>query len=100
MNTTYELIFLLHKEEMIQTLKDIIASFNGTVVKEEAWGEKTLAYPIRKKDTAFFFEWKITLPTASLNDFKKKLSFEDEMVRYLLLKEEEEKKPKSAKKQA
>jgi small subunit ribosomal protein S6 len=95
MNTSYEFVFLLHNEGFTKNLKELIASFGGTVEKEEDWGEKTLAYPIRKKGTAHFYEWAVTLPQLSLNDFKKKLSFEDDMVRYLLLKKEEDKKKKA-----
>lgn len=95
MNNTYEFVFLLHNEGFTKTLKELIAAHSGEVIKEEDLGEKTLAYPIRKKTTAHFYEWAVTLPTTSLNEFKKKLSFEDDMVRYLLLKKEEDKKKKS-----
>lgn len=94
MNNSYEFVFLLHNEGFTKTLKELITAHGGEVTKENDMGEKTLAYPIRKKNTAHFYEWTVTMPATSLNDFKKKLSFEDDMVRYLLLKQEEEKKTK------
>ena len=52
---TYELIYLLNREiseEDVKKLQDrlggIIRDFNGSVVKEESWGKRRLAYEIKK----------------------------------------------------
>ena len=51
----YELIYLLHRdvsEDETAKLQDrvngIIGDFNGSVLKEESWGKRRLAYEIKK----------------------------------------------------
>jgi small subunit ribosomal protein S6 len=52
---TYELIYLLNREtseEDVSKLQDrlggVIRDFNGSVIKEEFWGKRRLAYEIKK----------------------------------------------------
>ncbi len=90
MKQSYEFVFVLQDqlEDMQKTLKSIIAKQGGEVSEEKSWGQKHLAYPMRKKMTGEFFEWAIQMEPAALNEFKKLLSFEQGLVRYLLLKKE------------
>lgn len=50
---TYELTLLLKNEEDLEEVKKIVSSFNGKIEKEEKWGERLLAYPIKKKKKPF-----------------------------------------------
>lgn len=84
----YNFYFLLHEVVELENLKTLITSQNGTISKEVHLGKKTLAFPIAKLLSADLYEWHVSLPTKNLNDFKKKLSFEDKLVRYLLLKKD------------
>jgi len=90
MKNAYEFVFLLQEdiEPVQKTLKTIVKDLKGEVKTEKPWGEKKLAYPIRKKTTATFFEWVIELEASALTEFKKKLSFEEKLIRYLLLKKD------------
>jgi small subunit ribosomal protein S6 len=52
---TYELIYLLHRDvneedgaKLQDCLNGVIAEFNGSVIKEESWGKRKLAYEIKK----------------------------------------------------
>ncbi len=52
---TYELIYLLHRDvneedgaKLQDRLNGVIAEFNGSVIKEESWGKRKLAYEIKK----------------------------------------------------
>ena len=52
---TYELIYLLHRDvseedstKLQDRLNSIVADFNGSVLKEESWGKRKLAYEIKK----------------------------------------------------
>mgnify|MGYP001127601441 CR=1 FL=1 len=82
----YELTFLLKKKEDEKTVKDIITSIKGKILKESAWGEKKLAYPIKKNQSAFFFNWLVEVEEKNIFDLRKKLNFEEKIIRYLLLK--------------
>lgn len=82
------MVFLLPDEEELKTLKELVKSASGKVLEEKKWGKKTLAYPIKKSNTANFFEWKLEIDGKGLSDLKKKLNFNEKILRYLLLKEE------------
>lgn len=82
----YEFTFLLPDVAEVKTIKEIITSSKGKIQKEETWGEKLLMYPIKKKEKAFYFHWLIDVAEDEMNEMKKKLNFNEKMVRYLLLK--------------
>ena len=82
----YELTFLLKKKEEEKDIKEVITSIKAKIIKEEAWGEKTLSYPIKKNRSAFFFNWLIKTDEKTILALRKKLNFEEKIIRYLLLK--------------
>lgn len=82
----YEMIFLLPEEEESKELVKLITSLKGKVEKEEKWGKKTLAYPIKKNNNAYYFHWVVDIEEKQLNELKKKLGFNEKLIRYLLLK--------------
>jgi len=84
--TKYELTFLLEKEDEAKKIQEIISSLDGKVTQENKWGKKDLCYRIKKQSQAFFFNWIIELATEKLSDLKKKLNFNEQILRYLLLK--------------
>ncbi|MCX7955620.1 MAG: 30S ribosomal protein S6 [Patescibacteria group bacterium] len=81
----YEITFLLEKEADIKIIKDIIASLNGKIEKEEKWGEKTLSYFIGKHKKAFYFYFLIEIEKKNIKQLKQKLNFETKIIRYLIL---------------
>ena len=42
------------RKEFLAKLSGIVASFKGEVLKTDDWGNRKLAYPIRKKSNAFY----------------------------------------------
>lgn len=81
----YELTFLLNEEAELKVLKELITSLNGEVIKEEKWGEKTLSYPIKKNLKAHFYHWKISVGSTKVLELRKKLNYNEKLIRYLLL---------------
>ncbi len=81
----YELVVLLNQEAEIDGVKSAVTSVNGKIEKEEKWGEKTLAYPIKKKNRAIFFNLLIEVDVNKTTELRKKLNFNDKMLRFLLL---------------
>lgn len=56
---TYELVFIFRNEEDLykkglETAKAELKKLGANVQKEEDWGEKTLAYPIKKRDRGHY----------------------------------------------
>lgn len=85
----YELTFLLNEEAELKSIKELLESLEGKIVSEQSLGEKPLAYPIKKQNQAKYFTWKIQIKPNKLAEFKKKLNYNEKLLRYLLLKVEE-----------
>lgn len=81
----YELTFLLKEETELTKIKELVESFSGKIIKEEKWGEKSLVYPIKKNHTALYYQWQIEIDKKKVNEMRKKLNFNEKLVRYLLL---------------
>lgn len=84
--TKYELTLLVPEEAELKNLKELITQFKGIIKKEEQWGKRTLAYPIKKNTSAYYFHWLIELDQSNINELKKKLNFNEKLIRHLLLK--------------
>ena len=57
----YETVFILtpvlsddQMKESVEKFKDVLKKNNATLVNEELWGLRKLAYPIQKKSTGFY----------------------------------------------
>jgi len=82
---TYELTFLLNEESEIANIKALVESLGGKITKEEKWGERTLAYSIKKNRIATFYNYSIEIEKKQISEFKKKLNLNEKIIRYLLL---------------
>jgi len=81
----YELTFLLNEEPELPVLKEIITSLGGVVKKEDKWGERTLAYSIKNNKTARYYQWQIDIEKSKVSELRKKLNYNEKLIRYLLL---------------
>lgn len=81
----YELTFLLNEEPELINLKKLIESLSGHILKEETWGKKTLAYPIKKQRNAVYYFWEFEMQNKMIKELRKKLNFNEKLLRYLLL---------------
>jgi len=90
---TYQLVVVLNstlseanRKKFIETVKSWAG--DAKFIKEEAWGEKALAYTIKRMNSGFFqnfvFEVKETLAV----DLEKKLTASDNVLRHLLLRQD------------
>ncbi len=86
----YELTFLLNDESELEPMQKLVAAANGKVVKETKWGSRKLTYPIKKQTSAFYYTWDLEIDANQVSELKKKLNFNEKLLRYLLLKAETE----------
>jgi len=105
----YEISILISpdlSEKELDALKEKVFSFiqeeQGILVKNSDPVQKTLGYPIKKKQQAFFLTIDFQLNPESLEKIKNKLKKESEILRFLLLnkktsrtKETETKRPRT-----
>jgi small subunit ribosomal protein S6 len=85
----YELILLLEKEEDLKKVEETIFQNGGKIENKEKWGERLLAYPIKKKNKAIYFIINLTMDKKNVLPFKRKLDFNENIIRYLLLVKKE-----------
>ena len=89
----YELVLVLpgNTEQPSQTtlaanLKKILTTTKAKLVKEEDWGVKKMAYPIKKTDLGQYLFWYIEIDKAKIKELHRLLNFETKLLRYMLLK--------------
>lgn len=82
----YELILLLPEKEELEIVKKIISDSGATIEEEKSWGERKLAYKIKKYHTAYYHLFNIAIKEKSmLVKLKRQLNFSEKVIRYLLL---------------
>lgn len=82
----YELTILLPTKEELSTVKKIIADNGGIIKEEKSWGERKLAYKIKKFISAYYYHLEFNLKEKKvLSKLKKQLNFNENIIRYLLL---------------
>lgn len=87
----YELTVLIHPdletdiEAPLQKVRDIITNAGGTIVSEDNWGKKKLAYRIKREDFAVYVYMDVTLPADAPLKISNTLNITDEVLRYLLV---------------
>lgn len=93
--TQYELTVLINPdleseiEKPLTKIKGIIKDAGGSVVKEDNWGKKKLAYSIKREDFAIYVGFDLELPADAPLKISNTLNITDEVLRYLLVKTDE-----------
>lgn len=77
-------------EKMRKTLLDSVAKRligeDGKIDKEDMWGAKDLAYPIKKQTKGFFVHYVVTTDPKNGKAIDKTLKLEEDILRYLLVR--------------
>lgn len=90
MTSHYEFVFVApteveKKEEIIARIRAIFKQNGAEVLAEKDWGEKKLAYPIRKNKSGYYFIWNLGVESSQLREIRRLLNFERTLLRYMLL---------------
>ena len=93
----YEFTFIIdsglgteEQKELTAKIQKIVTDCKGKVEKQDEWGKKELAYPIRKKNMGVYFFWSLKLPPESASQIDQKLKREEEIIRYLFIRKEKQ----------
>ena len=82
----YELTVMVRNEGDIENVKTLLETYKGKITEEKKWGKRELAYPVKKETSAYYFTYQMEVGGSEISDFKKKMNFDDKVLRYLLLK--------------
>lgn len=91
----YELTVLIHPdleadlETPLTKVRDIIKNAGGTIVREDNWGKKKLAYPINREEFAVYVYMDVELPADAPLKISNTFNITEEVIRYLLVKVDE-----------
>lgn len=89
----YELVVLLpvndHAETVLSAVQKTVEQNDGKLVKTDKWGEKTLAYPIKKQSQALYFLLNILATPENTQGIDRTLRVNESLLRYLLVRKED-----------
>ena len=90
MSKQYETVFIvtpvLSDEQMMETIqkfKKILADNGAKIVREVNWGLRKLAYPIRKKNTGFYYLVEYTAAGELINKLEIEFRRDERILRFL-----------------
>lgn len=82
----YDLVFIV-KDENDNALKNVqksIFELNGEITSQDKWGGKNFYFPIKKHTSGFYLQWNVKLEKKAVVGLKKKLEYDENVLRYLL----------------
>ena len=88
----YELTVLIHPDletdldAPLTVVRKLVTDNGGTIVKEDTWGKKKLAYKIKGQDFAVYHYMEVELPADAPLKISNTLNITDGVIRYLLVK--------------
>ncbi len=91
----YEIVFLVHPDQseqvpaMVERYRSAIEGKEGIVHRLEDWGRRQLAYPINKLHKAHYILMNVECGQESLNELVNAFRFNDAVIRYLVLNQDE-----------
>jgi len=66
-------------------LKELLTKEGATIVKEDVWGKRTLAYSINHKREGFYLFWQYDGPGGVVKPLEYRLRLSDQVMRFLNL---------------
>jgi small subunit ribosomal protein S6 len=70
--------------------KKILTDGGATVVKEEPWGRRRLAFPIGRKREAHYVYWQVDASPAAVAEAERRMGLSDQVLRHLAVRVDEE----------
>ncbi|MBR2207445.1 MAG: 30S ribosomal protein S6 [Synergistaceae bacterium] len=74
-----------NQSEEISKIEELLKNLGGTVSKTDAWGKKTLAYPIRKQTEGYYVLFNFELEPAQTFELRRVLGLRANVYRQLVL---------------
>jgi small subunit ribosomal protein S6 len=70
--------------------KKILTDGGATVVKEEPWGKRRLAFPILRKREAHYHYWQVESAPAAVAEAERRMGLSDQVLRHLAVRVDED----------
>ena len=96
----YELAFIIQPsvDEARQTaikerIAEYIASSGGEVLSSRDWGNRALAYPVRKYTAGFYVVSRFRVAAAAIAELQRMLRYTEDVLRFVVVRAEEVPQP-------
>lgn len=76
------------KEKVLPRIEENAKEFKGKLSLKESLGKRLLAYPIDNFKEAHYSFHRLELSAAKVSEFKKELELNQDVLRYLIIKED------------
>jgi len=70
--------------------KKVLTDGGATVMKEEPWGKRRLAFPIQRKREAHYHYWQVEASPAAVAEAERRMGLSDQILRHLAVRVDEE----------
>lgn len=88
----YELVLVVKpgvkeadRKKLLETVKGWLKDV-AKITKEDDWGQKPLAYPIKKELAGYYTQWFVESEAGIPSDFEQRITRNDDIIRHLLLR--------------
>ena len=71
-------------DKPLKKVSGIVTDNGGKISKQDNWGKRKLAYPIKKEEFGVYVYYELELPGASYSKVENALNISDEVLRYLI----------------
>lgn len=92
----YESVFIARQDlgasqvsSLIDSLKEVVASQGGEVVRVDNWGLKNLAYRIKKNRKGYYVLLNIVAPAGAIFEYERLMRLNEDVIRYMTVKVDE-----------
>ena len=89
----YELTYILNpvmeeddRQKLVDTIAGLIKEQGGTIVEQDEWGSRPLAYEIDKKKTGYYVNLYFDAPQTTIKPLERSMQISDYVMRYMTLK--------------
>ncbi len=89
----YEIMFILstqltdeEKQAGIKLVEDTLTKAGAVEIKTEVWGERKLAYPIKKKENGYYVLTLFQMDGIGLTEVEAKLNITESILKYMIVK--------------
>ena len=91
----YEIMFILstqltdeEKQAGVKLVEDTLAKAGAVEIKTEVWGERKLAYPIKKKENGYYVLTLFQMDGTGLTEVEAKLNITESILKYMIVKDD------------
>ena len=72
------------EKEAEKLIESIVEKAGGSLSEFDYWGEKELAYPIKKNKRAVYAHMEVEIEASKVKDLERRIGLEDDIMRSLL----------------